>query len=382
MISGVWAILFLSACHLYGQAPLRWEENLEEACRQAAATNRLVLIHFTAPWCVHCHKMDQEVFSHPSVEQVILADYVPVRLNVAHHEVIARRYGVKYLPTDIVIAPDGRLLDRQPGFTERQQYLARLQQIVVEARRPPVMAGQPQPSASSPVVNPGQMARPHETAYAPPAMAAPPAMTVPPAGPNVPSYVAGTPGYAPPSPALGSGALGGGVPSSLNPALASGDSAYSSGPSLTGVTPGGGDPRRNSPAEQSPSGWPGPAMQPGSPAVGATAAAGQPRTASPGDPTMGNPYSEPPIGSFGAPAGNSPVMGASEQALTPGDPTGSPFGLDGFCPVELVEKEQWSVGDVRWGVNHRGCTYLFSGPQQQQRFLQDPDRYSPAASGI
>lgn len=75
-------------------------------------------------------------------------------------------------------------------------------------------------------------------------------------------------------------------------------------------------------------------------------------------------------------------MAGPEQRMPPEDMNGSPFGLDGFCPVELVEKEQWSVGDVRWGVNHRGCTYLFSGPEQQQRFLQDPDRYSPVASGI
>src|SRR5690606_4634434 len=133
--------------------------------------------------CVYCHKMDQEVLSHPSVEQAILADYVPVRLNVvqAEHAAIARQYGVKSLPTDVVVTPDGRLLDRQPGFVERQPYLARLQQVVAGTRRRMLAAGQRQPSIPSPGANPVQMTQPEQMAYAPPATATPPAMAAPPA---------------------------------------------------------------------------------------------------------------------------------------------------------------------------------------------------------
>ncbi len=30
---------------------------------------------------------------------------------------------------------------------------------------------------------------------------------------------------------------------------------------------------------------------------------------------------------------------------------------------------------------HRGRTYLFAGPAEQERFLRDPDRYAPVVSG-
>jgi YHS domain-containing protein len=46
-----------------------------------------------------------------------------------------------------------------------------------------------------------------------------------------------------------------------------------------------------------------------------------------------------------------------------------------------MEEQRWQLGDRRWGVIHRGRTYLFSGPEQQRKFLSDPDRYSPAISG-
>ncbi len=39
-------------------------------------------------------------------------------------------------------------------------------------------------------------------------------------------------------------------------------------------------------------------------------------------------------------------------------------------------------GDSRYGVIHRGRTYLFAGPEEAKRFFADPDRYAPVLSGI
>jgi YHS domain-containing protein len=58
-----------------------------------------------------------------------------------------------------------------------------------------------------------------------------------------------------------------------------------------------------------------------------------------------------------------------------------PLGLEGYCPVTLAERGVWTEGRAQWGARHRGRTYLFAGPEQQQAFLASPDRYSPALSG-
>jgi YHS domain-containing protein len=55
--------------------------------------------------------------------------------------------------------------------------------------------------------------------------------------------------------------------------------------------------------------------------------------------------------------------------------------LEGYCAVTLCEKRSWTPGDVRYGAIHRGRTYLFQSPAEQQRFLANPDRYSPVISG-
>ncbi len=64
--------------------------------------------------------------------------------------------------------------------------------------------------------------------------------------------------------------------------------------------------------------------------------------------------------------------------LPPGSP---PLELDGYCPVQLTDNERWVLGDRRWGAIHEGRTYLFAGPEDQNRFLADPTHYAPVFSG-
>ena len=63
-----------------------------------------------------------------------------------------------------------------------------------------------------------------------------------------------------------------------------------------------------------------------------------------------------------------------------------PLGLDGYCPVQLcddmvAQQPKWRLGNREWGAIYRDRTYLFTGLQQQRRFLADPDRYAPVMSG-
>ena len=75
------------------------------------------------------------------------------------------------------------------------------------------------------------------------------------------------------------------------------------------------------------------------------------------------------------------AVAASAPPQTP-DPHGSmPLGLEGYCPVTLADRGTWVEGRAKWGVRHRGRTYLFAGPEQQQTFLASADRYAPALSG-
>ncbi len=70
---------------------------------------------------------------------------------------------------------------------------------------------------------------------------------------------------------------------------------------------------------------------------------------------------------------------ANAPAIPPGCP---PLAMEGNCPVTLMERRRWAQGHPSFGVVHRGRTYLFLGPQEREKFLADPDRYSPVLSGL
>lgn len=108
------------------------------------------------------------------------------------------------------------------------------------------------------------------------------------------------------------------------------------------------------------------------PLTASTTSAVQPTTAL-------RPEASPPSREFAETAARPPADADSGPPRASGNP---PLAMDGFCPVTLVEKRKWSAGDPRWGAIHRGRTYLFAGPQEQQSFLATPDRYAPVLNGI
>jgi len=302
------ALSILTPLGGYAQQPVRWEVTLENAQRVAAQTNRLVLIHFWAPWCGICRQMEAEVLSQPAVIAELTADYVPVKINADHFPATAQQYGVTALPTTVIITPQGRALDVMRGRIETAQYATRLNQVATDVkRRAAGVYAQVPPSTASPA--PSAPAGLSDDRYAdyfnrtqsPPPIGAPPPTTQPATPP---------PTQTP-------------VPASPAPAYA----AQSFPPAGVGPPPQGQGPQPPAVAAQ----------QPSMPAV-----EDKPRQ---------------------APAGNPPL------------------GMDGYCPVTLCEKQQWALGDRRWGAIHRGRTYLFTGQEEQRRFLADPDRYAPVISG-
>jgi protein disulfide-isomerase len=76
-----------------------------------------------------------------------------------------------------------------------------------------------------------------------------------------------------------------------------------------------------------------------------------------------------------------PVANATPdpRQLPPGAPS---LGFDGYCPVSMRNSWKWVAGDPRWGVVHRGHTYWFATAVEQKQFWTDPDRYTPALSGM
>lgn len=144
--------------------PPVWQADYQRALELGRQTGRPVLLHFTASWCAPCQKMEREVFAAQEIRSEIAQKYVAVRIDYDRDRAVANRYGIQFLPTDIILDPvNGQLVARtnQPmGATAYRQFLqqqsVRFQQSFA-ANKPAVTAGRQPAVDSQPAVRSPQV---------------------------------------------------------------------------------------------------------------------------------------------------------------------------------------------------------------------------------
>jgi protein disulfide-isomerase len=332
-------IVLATSVSAFGQGSIPWVHSFETAQQLAQRDQRLLLVHFYADWCGPCRSLEQTVFSDPSVGRSVAAHYVPVKINVDQSPELAKRYGVSSIPTDVIVDCQGQVLYQTRSPNTSQDYLQLLQGLATGT----ASAASAQPVAARFGPQAG-----HQAAGA--AAAA--------------QQWQGAPGH---PEAIGAYAQqqpennGWGGVSHWQDRADAAVSASSLDPQA-----GHEEAWRQSTWQDSPQ-----ASMHSATTPSPNSRDRQPTA--PNSPVAGlveNPY--------GQPGGQAPP--APQAAATSGG--GFPLALDGFCAVLLAEQEQWQRGDAAWGAIHRGRTYLFSSQEFQQRFLADPDRYSPVLSGL
>jgi protein disulfide-isomerase len=368
---------------------VRWQTNIEQARKLAAESDRLVLLHFYGSNCAPCMKLERNVFPLPQFAATLEANYVPVKIFADINEDLVKQYNIRSWPTDVVMTPDGKVLHTGGCPQDPREYTQLLYQVSNDYRRAhpaAAIARNDVPArndaaareggpASAAAVSSQRVAydanqgdsrnngaqRNIQRDVAPPAVAAVTARAVETEQPNAglerhyaedEAANAATSAYTNPAPQAGSaerpaaavaGERNAPTASATNPATKMIASSVPSKPADRNALPYGDIlPKAAAPVQ---------------PPVAATA----------GAPLQGSPI-----------ASSSTAGDVSKASAVEAAPT---LCLDGCCPVTIKETRKWVAGDQRWGAVHRGRIYLFANEAAQQRFLIDPDSYTPAASG-
>ena len=383
------------------QDSIRWVSDWRIARNRAQAENRLVLLHFWSDTCVPCKRLERNVFNRGDVARAITSVYIPVKINIDQSPQLRQFYKVESVPYDIIVDPNGKVLRRQNSPPDANEYITLLDTAKSQyyahanpsvAQTQPASLGQRSPQASP--VNPG-----NGFATQPPNSTGTRSSSFRPAANDSLGSATQANGSTIPNSLLGSssGQSVNPAPQYANPyagadratanqqqqqqqqrvqwnrhlnnnqaAAGSGSNAAPSSQSTAQSSPLNSQPtastRDYSGSTQAATSPSQPFQRPGFNA--------QAPTQQPLHPSGGGRWQ----------AGQSNQQTPSATRSSQPAPSTN-FGLEGFCPVSLVEQSTWTPGNPTWGVNHRGRIYLFANEANKQRFYNNPERYSPVLSG-
>ena len=144
MKTTIYTFLFLLvAASVYAQAPaepgkktaraIRWRESYAKALEESKRDSRPLLIDFEADWCGWCKKLDRETFGNGQVIQLVEKLFIPVRIDTDREPKLAEKFGVKGLPTILLLSPAEKELQRLSGFRPPEKFLGELRQTMKTA---------------------------------------------------------------------------------------------------------------------------------------------------------------------------------------------------------------------------------------------------------
>jgi thiol:disulfide interchange protein DsbD len=132
---------------------ISWLPFNEEAVFNAAREGKMVIIDFSAAWCLPCHELDAKTFVDPEVVR-LSAEFVPMRVDLtksgAAETKIKNDYRVRGVPTIVFIDKAGneRAELRATGFIDALEFMRRLESLAASPAGGAPAAGSAHTSAA------------------------------------------------------------------------------------------------------------------------------------------------------------------------------------------------------------------------------------------
>ncbi len=377
--------LLLACCVLASAAEdqLPWAADFAQACQQANAQGKLVLLHFYSDDCPPCVRVERNVFSQAAVAEAVGRNYVPVKVHVRKTPALAAKYQVQQWPTDVFVTPEGLEVKRSVSPQAPDDYINLTNAVAATAG---VGAGRTNKAAAPSPAAPWLMASPSNAIAQVSNQAEAPAPWIAPGAAAAAQQTAQQTAQQVQQSAqrvqqnvqqAGQQAWQYGQAQAnqtmLNTTQAAQQATQQVSQTAQQSTQAAADT-----AKEVINRYAQPLSQPA-----AAGASWQPPSVA-GAPAFA-PFSAQPTQTLAPASTGSASAYETNPALAPPPAaiaSGSyPIAMDGFCPVTLANERKWKKGQLQFGAIHRRRTFLFASEAEQQKFLLAPDRYSPVLVG-
>ncbi len=112
----LWASLLLSTARATEPTPIVWRADYGGALEEARATNRLVWIQFSGPWCPNCLRMERDSFPDANVIEHSQRSFIPLKLRSDVHEQLALAFNLSGLPATVLVTPNREIVAVHQGY--------------------------------------------------------------------------------------------------------------------------------------------------------------------------------------------------------------------------------------------------------------------------
>jgi thioredoxin-like negative regulator of GroEL len=130
-IRGLAALVVALALAPEFAAAATWHKTVAKAQAEAKQGNKLILVDLWADWCGWCKRMEQEVFP-SAVFQAGTKNYVLLKLDTedgAEGTKTAASFGVRSLPTFLLLTPDLALAGMVQGYAPAEGFMEKLLEV-------------------------------------------------------------------------------------------------------------------------------------------------------------------------------------------------------------------------------------------------------------
>lgn len=111
-----------------------WLTDFDKAAKEAAKTKKPIMIDFYADWCGWCVKLDKEVYTNGKVIEAS-KKFVNVKIDTDKSESIARKYGIRGLPTILFLSSDSKEVSRVVGYRPADEFLKEMNSVLAKTAR-------------------------------------------------------------------------------------------------------------------------------------------------------------------------------------------------------------------------------------------------------